>query len=124
MNECLNCGASVEKNRDCCKYCGTPYDNKVNLQPLQNEKIIIQEKVAEKEPKSLISPKPRLTTLLLCVFLGTFGVHRFYVGKIGSGFLYMISLGGYGIGVLIDLISIITGTFKDMYGNYVVKWTE
>ena len=57
------------------------------------------------------SDKNWLATLLLCLFLGGIGVHRFYVGKVGTGILQLITLGGCGILTLIDLIMIITGSF-------------
>lgn len=63
------------------------------------------------------SEKDWLVTLLLSLFLGTLGVHRFYVGKIGTGILQLITLGGCGIWALIDIIVIITGNFKDKDGN-------
>ena len=48
---------------------------------------------------------------LLCFFLGTFGIHRFYVGKIITGILMILTLGGLGIWVLIDFVMIIVGSF-------------
>ena len=52
-----------------------------------------------------ISPKSRLVALLLCCFLGWLGAHRFYVGKIGTGLLMPLTLGGcFGIWVVVDLI--------------------
>ena len=66
------------------------------------------------------SDKEWLVTLLLSLFLGTLGVHRFYVGKIGTGILQLITLGGCGIWTLIDIIMIATGNFKDKDG-YEIK---
>lgn len=66
------------------------------------------------------SDKEWLVTLLLSLVIGTLGVHRFYVGKIGTGILQLITLGGCGIWTLIDIIVIVTGNFKDKDG-YEIK---
>lgn len=63
------------------------------------------------------SPKSASTTLLLCIFLGGFGAHRFYVGKVGTGLLMLITLGGFGIWTLVDIISISICEFKDKSGK-------
>jgi len=63
-----------------------------------------------------ISEKGFVPTILLCFFFGMLGVHRFYVGKIGTGILQLLTLGGLGIWVLIDFIVIVTGSFKDKRG--------
>ena len=70
----------------------------------------------EDTASSDVSPKNGLVVLLLCIFLGTLGIHRFYVGKVGTGILMIVTLGGLGIWVLIDLIMIIVGSFKDKQG--------
>jgi len=57
------------------------------------------------------------TTLLLSVFLGGFGVDRFYVGKIGTGIIKLLTLGGCGIWWLVDIILIATGSFTDANGQ-------
>lgn len=63
------------------------------------------------------SHKGFVPTLLLCFFLGTLGVHRFYVGKIGTGILMLLTLGGLGIWALIDFVIIAVGSFRDKDGN-------
>ena len=65
------------------------------------------------------SEKDWLTTLLLSLFLGTLGVHRFYTGKIGTGILQLVTVGCCGIWTLIDIIMIATGNFKDKDGNVI-----
>lgn len=70
------------------------------------------------------SPRSRLVALLFCVLFGVFGVHRFYVGKIGTGILMVVTFGGFGIWMLIDLILIAVGSFRDKEGRRVFRWTE
>jgi TM2 domain-containing membrane protein YozV len=67
------------------------------------------------------STKSWLVTLLLCLFLGGLGVHRFYTGKIGTGILMLLTLGGLGIWVLVDLIMIAVGSFKDKEGRALAR---
>ena len=64
-----------------------------------------------------------LPAFLLCFFFGIFGVHRFYVGKIGTGILQILTLGGLGIWTLIDFIMIVVGSFTDSDGNKITEWT-
>jgi TM2 domain-containing membrane protein YozV len=68
------------------------------------------------------SPKSRLVALLLILLFSVLGIQRFYVGKIGTGILYLITLGGFGIWFLIDLVMIIVGSFKDKQGRVLSNW--
>ena len=70
-----------------------------------------------------VSEKKRLVALLLCFFLGGLGVHRFYVGKTGTGILQIVTIAGFlGIWVLIDFIMIIVGKFTDKQGKVLETW--
>ena len=62
--------------------------------------------------------KSQLVALLLCLFVGFIGIHRFYLGYIGIGVIQLLTAGGFGIWALIDLIMIITGDLKPMNGEY------
>src|SRR5436190_15324921 len=68
-------------------------------------------------PMTTQGSKSGFITLLLCLFLGGLGIHRFYVGKIGTGILMLLTFGGFGIWTLIDLILIASGHFTDKEGR-------
>jgi len=63
------------------------------------------------------SDKRMVPALLLCFFLGFLGVHRFYVGKVGTGILMLVTAGGVGIWVIVDFVMICVGSFKDKEGR-------
>ena len=73
------------------------------------------------ETPATTGSKSWIAALLLCFFVGTFGIHRFYVGKIGTGILMLITFGGFGIWTLIDFIMIAVGSFKDKQGNALAR---
>jgi len=62
------------------------------------------------------SDKSKTTALILCIFLGLFGAHYFYVGRYGRGVLYMFTGGLFVIGWILDIIKILNGTFVDNVG--------
>lgn len=66
--------------------------------------------------QQVISTKSKGTAAVLCFFFGCLGIHRFYVGKIGTGILWLLTLGFLGVGALIDFIMILCGSFKDKDG--------
>lgn len=65
--------------------------------------------------------KDRQMTLLLCLFLGGVGAHRFYTGHTGIGVVQLLTLGGCGIWALIDLVMIVTDKFTDANGLPLLK---
>jgi TM2 domain-containing membrane protein YozV len=67
-------------------------------------------------PEIQKSEKDFVPAVLLCFFLGTFGVHRFYVGKVGTGLLMLVTFGGVGIWTMVDFIMLVTGSFRDADG--------
>src|SRR5580704_8314743 len=97
---CRGCGRIISKLASSCPNCGAPTSNL----PLD------------------VSQKSRLGALVLCYFLGVFGVHRFYVGKVGTGLLQLLTAGGLFIWWFIDLIMILVGSFKDGQGKKVILW--
>ncbi|MBU3157433.1 TM2 domain-containing protein [Clostridium estertheticum] len=96
---CHNCNSQNDDGSNFCKICG------INL--------LIQANMTQDRN---ISSKNWLLTLLLCIFFGAVGIHRFYVGKIGTGILMILTFGGFGIWVLVDLILIVTNAFTDENG--------
>lgn len=68
-----------------------------------------------------VSDRSWKTTFWLSFFLGYLGIHRYYVGKIGTGILYNLTFGLFGIGSLVDFIKICCGKFTDKQGNIIVK---
>jgi TM2 domain len=65
----------------------------------------------------------RLPIVILCFFFGWLGIHRFFVGKVGTGVLMLCTLGGLGIWIMIDLILILCGEFRDREGLKILRWT-
>ena len=68
--------------------------------------------------KKISGGKSQLIALLLCIFLGGLGIHRFYLGYTGIGVIQLLTAGGFGVWFIIDLIRIITGDLKPKNGDY------
>lgn len=100
MPYCKNCGAEINEKAAICTKCGAWVNE--NLQNRTN---------------NTKGNKEWLVVLLLCFFLGGLGVHRFYVGKTGTGIAQLLTCGGCGIWALIDFIMILVGSFTDADGN-------
>jgi TM2 domain-containing membrane protein YozV len=98
---CTECGEMINIKAEICPKCGV-------RQTMQSTLIISE--ITEQRNKWI-------TCLLLCWFLGAFGVHRFYTGHTVLGVIQLLTLGGCGIWTIIDFIIIVSGNFKDAEGN-------
>ncbi len=77
----------------------------------------VKEVAMNEEVTAEVSDKGYVPAILICLFLGGLGIHRFWVGKIGTGVVMLFTLGGLAIWTLIDLVMIITGSFTDKEGK-------
>ena len=72
-----------------------------------------------------VSPRSRTVTLLLAISFFVFGLgglHRIYVGKLVSGIVQLVTLGGLGIWQIIDIVRILLGSFDDTQGRNIEEW--
>jgi len=99
-NNCSECGQLINIKAEICPKCG-----------------VRQSAVYTTETVTKSKENKWLACLLLCWFLGVFGVHRFYTGHTVIGVFQVLTFGGCGIWALIDFIIIVTGNYKDAQGN-------
>lgn len=122
--KCPNCGAPRRADDRFCIYCKADFDQprvdkqEVHIHYHQESRPEPQVKVERVYvPMERRSTRSRLLTLLLCFFLGTLGVHKFYLGKIGMGILYLLTSGLFGIGWVVDLVVLLVGRPRDKQGD-------
>lgn len=105
---CKHCGEKIDKDCVVCPKCG----KQVEMLAAQQPNVVINN--ANNNANNNIIGGRRVKEInkwvafFLCLFFGFLGVHRFYEGKIGTGILYLCTAGLCFIGVIVDLIIILT----------------
>ena len=128
--KCSVCGATIEGGR--CGYCGNEAVAEAPVQVAQaapaqivyaapQPQVIVNQINQSVQQERRISEKSRWTAFVLALFLGGLGIHRFYVGKVGTGILWLFTAGFFGLGWFIDIILTLSGSFKDKYGLILQK---
>jgi TM2 domain-containing membrane protein YozV len=106
---CTGCGKQIHDSAPTCPSCGA---------------VQLSRPVQAMMPVAVSATDKRiLPAFLLCFFVGVFGAHRFYVGKVGSGVAQLLTIGGLGVWALVDLILILCGAFTDVNGIQIKQWT-
>lgn len=111
---CTSCGAKINSAAVVCPGCGVPCSG--------SAPVAVSGNVSSSVPSDGVSPYSKTIVLLLCFFLGGFGVHQFYVGNSKAGITRLVLtllLGIGGIITLVDFIKLLCGTFKDGEGRIV-----
>lgn len=132
---CQNCGDPLEPNSKFCEKCGTPVE-----QPSQQRQVYTQQQPVYTQPPPVyaqqrpnynqpyvpanasnqnlaVSPKSQGILIILWFFGGLLGLHYFYAGRIGMGLLYFFTAGLFGIGWIVDICTILGGSFLDESGR-------
>ncbi len=111
---CPDCGAAMAAED---RFCGTCRWDAERPDELPQRKL-------PSSPRKLGPPsdKNRLTALLLCVFAGWLGLHRYYADRIGSGILWFLTFGLLSVGWIYDVVMIATGEFTDSEGKRILYW--
>lgn len=125
MEKCSECGAPLDNNR--CTYCGATYSIPVQAISIQPEFPVSQQPVAVTQPMDqnqsrnnqvpiYVTPKSKIATLLLCIFFGYLGAHKFYLKRNVMGIIYLVTVGLFGFGWILDIFLILFSKVTDSHG--------
>ena len=121
MKYCKHCGEKILENAVICTHCGCQVEelhkDKTPQIIVNNANSSVNQNVNQNNNDSDYPYKSRWTAFFLCLFLGYLGIHRFYVGKTGTGVLWLFTAGMFGIGWLIDFLMLLFGSFRDKAGR-------
>ena len=110
---CQHCGERIAEAAVICPKCGCQVGNfSAPAQSVQPNIIINNANTNTNTNTNTVNgaygrPKSKWVAFFLCFFFGIFGIHKFYEGRVGMGILYILTLGIFGIGVLIDLLALL-----------------
>lgn len=112
---CKFCGEKIPKDSVVCTKCGRQVENQnsqsgITINNAANSNATASASATSQQIARARTPKRinKTTALILCIFFGYFGAHKFYEGKIGLGILYLCTFGLFGIGWIVDIIIIAT----------------
>ena len=124
---CSHCGAQINEDTKFCPHCGAGNQSTQQVQrPVQQQAaqpvvVNVVNNNSNTNTNTLHSEygprKSRWLAFFLCLFLGYFGIHKFYVGKTGAGILYLFTFGLFGIGWAIDCVILLLGGSRDKWGR-------
>lgn len=105
---CKHCGSKIPEDAVMCTHCGRQVEQ---LKADQANVVINNTNTNTNVNKNINAgygnAKDKWVALLLCIFLGFLGAHKFYEGKILLGIVYLFTMGFFGIGVFIDFFSLL-----------------
>lgn len=122
MKFCKYCGERIPADAVICTHCGRQVEE-LKGAPVNRQAPVQQPYFANPGMYEAVSDKSKSTSIILAAigFFGLGGLHRFYVGKPLSGILYLISGGLFGIGTLVDILKLASGTFSDGSNKLIKK---